>query len=102
LHEPLVRGAFTVSAFVEIEQSPVNANVRLPIGSTVHFENFMVVLRLMTPRIIVVTAALLLGIIVVATALLLALLLALFDEVVAMSLRAGDCSDPVVPMMLKE
>ena len=94
MHEPLVRGAFTVSAFVEIEQRPVNANVRLPIGSTVHFESFMVVLRLMTPRIILVAAALFLGAMVVATA--------LSDEVVAMSVRAGDCLDPIVPIMLKE
>jgi hypothetical protein len=94
LHEPLVRGAFTVSAFVEIEQSPVNANVRLPIGSTVHFENFMVALCLMTPRIILVAASLFLGVMVVATE--------LSDEVVAMSVRTGDCLDPIVPMMLKE
>ena len=87
-----------MSARVDIEQGPVNANVRLPIGSTVHFENFMVVLRLMTPRIILVAVSLLLGIVVVATA----LLLELSDEVVAMSVRTGDCLDPIVPMMLKE
>ena len=87
-----------MSALVDIEHRPVNANVRLPIGSTVHFESFMVVLRLMTPRIIGVAAALLLGIVVAATA----LLLELSDEVVAMSVRTGDCLDPIVPMMLKE
>ena len=83
-----------MSALVDIEHRPVNANVRLPAGSTVHFESFMVVLRVITPRIFLVAAELLLGIIVVATA--------LSDEVVAMSLRAGDCLDPIVPMMLKE
>ena len=83
-----------MSALVDIEHRPVNANVRLPAGSMVHFESFMVVLRVITPRIFLVAAELLLGIIVVATA--------LSDEVVAMSLRAGDCLDPIVPMMLKE
>ena len=83
-----------MSALVDIEHRPVNANVRLPAGSTVHFESFMVVLRVITPRIFLVAAELLLGIIVVATE--------LSDEVVAMSLRAGDCLDPIVPMMLKE
>ena len=89
-----MRGAFIVSALVDIEHRPVNANVRLPAGSTVHFESFMVVLRLMTPRIILVAASLFLGVMVVATE--------LSDEVVAMSVRTGDCLDPIVPMMLKE
>ena len=48
-----------MSALVDIEHRPVNANVRLPAGSAVHLESFMVVLRLMTPRIIEVAVALL-------------------------------------------